>query len=63
MNNILAHVILLLHNVAQVLSYYWAKEHLPAPFGAPSDLIKITGVHVRVSEGTVCVCKYVYICV
>ena len=22
-------------NVTKVLSYYWAKEHLPAPFGAP----------------------------
>ena len=22
-------------NVVQVLSHYWAKEHLPAPFGAP----------------------------
>ena len=21
--------------VAQVLSHYWAKEHLPAPFGVP----------------------------
>ena len=34
-------------NVAQVLSHYWAKEHLPVAFVAPQDLIKNTGVATR----------------